>query len=376
MENTAGPTPGQERTPLVSLGLTWLTNSRSTLPQLAPRARSEAPLGLLPVKGRALVTGGGGFIGSHLCERLLDDGWEVYALDDLSTGSMRNIQHLMQRGDFHLVVDSVLKPAVVNELVHKCDVVYHLAAAVGVRLIVEQPVHTIVTNLEGTEVVLDHCSRFGKRVLVASTSEVYGDPRTEEPFREDDRRVYGPTTQKRWLYADSKAMDEYLALAYHQERDLDCVIVRLFNTVGPRQSGQYGMVIPKFVQAALAGTPLEIHGDGTQTRTFCHVLDTVAALRGLADEPAADGQIYNVGSPNRISIIELARRVLEETGSSSELVEVPYDQVYGLGIEDTLHRIPSIEKVGGAIGWAPERTLDEILADVVAFARADLASVG
>jgi UDP-glucose 4-epimerase len=322
------------------------------------------------------VTGGAGFIGSHLCERLLDDGCEVYALDDLSTGSMRNIQHLMQRGDFHLVVDSVLKPAVVNELVHKCDVVYHLAAAVGVRLIVEQPVHTIVTNLEGTEVVLDHCSRFGKRVLVASTSEVYGDPRTEEPFREDDRRVYGPTTQKRWLYADSKAMDEYLALAYHQERDLDCVIVRLFNTVGPRQSGQYGMVIPNFVQAALAGSPLEIHGDGTQTRTFCHVLDTVAALRGLADNPAADGQIYNVGSPDRISIIGLARRVLQETGSSSELVEVPYDRVYGLGIEDTLHRIPSIEKVGAAIGWAPQRTLDQILADVISFARADLASVG
>jgi nucleoside-diphosphate-sugar epimerase len=330
---------------------------------------------LLSVKGRALVTGGGGFIGSHLCERLLDDGWEVYALDDLSTGSMRNIQHLMQRGDFHLVVDSVLKRAVVNELVHKCDVVYHLAAAVGVRLIVEQPVHTIVTNLEGTEVVLDHCSRFGKRVLVASTSEVYGDPRTEEPFREDDRRVYGPTTQKRWLYADSKAMDEYLALAYHQERDLDCVIVRLFNTVGPRQSGQYGMVIPKFVQAALAEAPLEIHGDGTQTRTFCHVLDTVAALRGLMDEPSADGQIYNVGSPDRISIIELARRVLEETSSSSGLVEIPYDRVYGLGIEDTLHRIPSIEKIGAAIGWAPERTLDEILTDVIASMRSELTAV-
>jgi UDP-glucose 4-epimerase len=273
------------------------------------------------------------------------------------------------------VVDSVLKPAVVNELVNKCDVVYHLAAAVGVRLIVEQPVHTIVTNLEGTEVVLDHCSRFGKRVLVASTSEVYGDPRTEEPFREDDRRVYGPTTQKRWLYADSKAMDEYLALAYHQERDLDCVIVRLFNTVGPKQSGQYGMVIPKFVQAALAGTPLEIHGDGTQTRTFCHVLDTVSALIGLANEPAADGQIYNVGSPNRISIRELAGRVLEETGSSSELTVVPYDQVYGLGIEDTLHRIPSIEKVAEAIGWSPRRSLDEILADVIAFERAELATV-
>jgi nucleoside-diphosphate-sugar epimerase len=327
------------------------------------------------VKGRALVTGGAGFIGSHLCERLLEDGWDVYALDDLSTGSMRNVEHLMPHAAFHLVVDSVLKPAVVNELVHKCDVVYHLAAAVGVRLIVEQPVHTIVTNLEGTEVVLDHCSRFGKRVLVASTSEVYGDPRTEEPFREDDRRVYGPTTQKRWLYADSKAMDEYLALAYHQERDLDCVIVRLFNTVGPRQSGQYGMVIPRFVQAAIAGAPLEIHGDGMQTRTFCHVQDTIRALRGLVDEPSTDGQIFNVGSPDRISIIDLARRVLEEVGSSSELVEVPYDLVYGLGIEDTLHRIPSIEKVNAAIGWRPERSLDDVLADVIASTKSDLTPV-
>ena len=319
--------------------------------------------------GKALITGGAGFIGSHLAELLLAEGWEVWALDDLSTGSLDNVEHLRERPRFHLVVDSVLSPAVVNELVHKCDVVYHLAAAVGVRLIVEQPVHTIVTNLEGTEVVLDHCSRFGKRVLVASTSEVYGDPRTEEPFREDDRRVYGPTTQKRWLYADSKAMDEYLALAYHQERDLDCVIVRLFNTVGPRQSGQYGMVIPNFVQGALAGTPLEIHGNGSQTRTFCHVQDTVRALTGLVESPAADGQIYNVGSPDRLSILELAHRVLERTGSSSELVEVPYDRVYGLGIEDTLHRVPSIEKVGAAIGWAPTRTLDDILADVIAFER-------
>jgi UDP-glucose 4-epimerase len=236
-------------------------------------------------------------------------------------------------------------------------------------------VHTIVTNLEGTEIVLDHCSRFGKRVLVASTSEVYGDPRTEEPFREDDRRVYGPTTQKRWLYADSKAMDEYLALAYHQERALDCVIVRLFNTVGPRQSGQYGMVIPRFVGAAVAGTPLEIHGDGTQTRTFCHVQDTVRALARLIETPDANGRIYNVGSPDRINIIDLARKVLSLTGSSSELVFVPYDRVYGLGIEDTLHRNPSIDKIREAIGWEPERSLDEILADVIAHARAEGAAV-
>jgi UDP-glucose 4-epimerase len=324
------------------------------------------------VKGRALVTGGAGFIGSHLCERLLEDGWEVYALDDLSTGAMRNVEHLMPRGDFHLVVDSVLKPAVVNELVHKCEIVYHLAAAVGVRLIVEQPVHTLVTNLEGTEVVLDHCSRFGKRVLVASTSEVYGDHREELPLDETARRIYGPTTARRWAYADSKAMDEFLALAYSQERGLDCVIVRLFNTVGPRQSGTYGMVIPRFVERALTGSPIEIYGDGAQTRCFCHVQDTVRALTGLMDERTTSGEIYNVGSQERIGILDLARTVIERTGSSSELVHVPYDQVYEQGIEDMLHRIPSLEKVAGAIGWKPERTLDEILADVIAFTRREL----
>jgi UDP-glucose 4-epimerase len=315
--------------------------------------------------GKALVTGGAGFIGSHLCERLLDEGWEVFALDDLSTGSIKNVEHLTPRGDFHLVVDSVLKPAVVNELVHKCDVVYHLAAAVGVRLIVEQPVHTLVTNLGGTEIVLDHCNRFGKRVLVASTSEVYGDHREELPLEETARRIYGPTTTRRWAYADSKAMDEFLALAYHQERALDAVIVRLFNTVGPRQSGMYGMVIPRFVERALANTPLEIYGDGTQTRCFCHVEDTVRALTGLMREPSASGEIYNVGSEERIRIIDLAHRVVSATGSSSELEFVDYDRVYGQGIEDMLHRIPSIRKVRDAIGWAPERRLDEILGDVI-----------
>jgi nucleoside-diphosphate-sugar epimerase len=317
------------------------------------------------VSGKALVTGGAGFIGSHLCERLLDDGWEVYALDDLSTGSIRNVEHLTSRSDFHLVVDSVLKPAVVNELVHKCDVVYHLAAAVGVRLIVEQPVHTLVTNLGGTETVLDHCNRFSKRVLVASTSEVYGDHREELPLEESARRIYGPTTTRRWAYADSKAMDEFLALAYHQERGLDAVIVRLFNTVGPRQSGMYGMVVPRFVERALSNSPLEIHGDGTQTRCFCHVQDTVRALTGLMGEQDASGEIYNVGSEERIRILDLAQRVIAATGSSSELEYVDYDRVYGQGIEDMLHRIPSIEKVSGAIGWRPERTLDEILADVI-----------
>ena len=319
---------------------------------------------------KALVTGGAGFIGSHLSESLLADGWEVFALDDLSTGSIQNVAHLRERRDFHLVVDSVLSSAVVNELVHKTDVVYHLAAAVGVRLIVEEPVQTLVTNVQGTEVVLEHCNRFGKRVLVASTSEVYGDHREERPLDEGARRIYGPTTARRWAYADSKAMDEFLALAYHQERRLDCVIVRLFNTVGPRQSGQYGMVVPRFVERALGGRPLEIYGDGTQTRCFCHVSDTIRALRGLMDEPAVSGEIFNVGSQERIRILDLAQRVLDATESASGLAFVPYDQVYGLGIEDMFHRIPSISKIEDAIAWRPTQSLEETLADVIEHVRA------
>jgi UDP-glucose 4-epimerase len=315
---------------------------------------------------KALITGGAGFIGSHLAELLLDDGQEVWVLDDLSTGSLDNIEHLREREEFHLVVDSVLHSSVVNELVYKCDVVYHLAAAVGVRLIVEQPVQTLVTNLRGTELVLEHAHRFGKRVLVASTSEVYGDHREERPLVETDRRIYGPTTQKRWAYADSKAMDEFLALAHHAEHDLDCVIVRLFNTVGPRQSGQYGMVIPNFVQRALADAPIEIHGDGAQTRCFCHVSDTIRALAGLMKEGEAGG-IYNVGSEERISINALAQRVKDLTGSSSPIQYISYEDVYGIGIEDMLHRIPSTAKTNATIGWKPERTLDDILADVIAF---------
>ena len=321
-----------------------------------------------PLRNKALVTGGAGFIGSHLTELLLDEGHEVWVLDDLSTGSLANVEHLRDREGFHLVVDSVLHWSVVNELVYKCDVVYHLAAAVGVRLIVEQPVQTLVTNLRGTEIVLEHCHRFGKRVLVASTSEVYGDHREERPLEETDRRIYGPTTQKRWAYADSKAMDEFLALAHHIEHDLDCAIVRLFNTVGPRQSGQYGMVIPTFVQRALAGEPLEIHGTGEQTRCFCHVADTIRALAGLM-ERGRSGENYNVGSEERISIGGLARSVLELTGSASEIEHVAYEDVYGIGIEDMLHRIPSTAKVRAQIGWEPERTLEDILADVLTFER-------
>ena len=324
--------------------------------------------------GTALITGGAGFIGSHLAESLLDQGWEVFVLDDLSTGAHRNVELLRDRPGFHLVVDSVLSPSVVSELVYKCDVVYHLAAAVGVRLIVEQPVHTMVTNLQGTTTVLEYCNKFGKRVLIASSSEVYGDHREERPLEENDRRVYGPVTERRWLYADSKAMDEFLALGFHQERGLDCVIARFFNTVGPRQQGQYGMVIPRFVERALAGEPLEIHGDGTQTRSFCHVSDTIRAVRGLMGAESISGEIFNVGSTERIAIGELANRVLAATGSSSETVFIPYDRVYGQGIEDMLHRIPATEKVLAAIGWSPEHDLDRILADVIAEQRASVAA--
>ena len=322
--------------------------------------------------GKALITGGAGFIGSHLSELLLANGWEVFVLDDVSTGQLDNIEHLRSRRDFHLVVDSILAPAVVSEVVHKCDVVFHLAAAVGVRLIVEQPVHTIVTNVQGTETVLEYCSKFGKRVLIASSSEVYGDHREERPLEEGDRRIYGPTTEKRWLYADSKAMDEHLALSYHLERGLDTVVARLFNTVGPRQSGRYGMVIPRFVESALAGNPIEVHGDGTQTRSFCHVADTIRALAGLMDARELSGEIFNVGSSERVRIVDLAERIKAATGSASEIVYVPYDQVYDQGIEDTLHREPAIGKIREAIGWSPERNLDGILADVIAEHRASV----
>lgn len=318
---------------------------------------------------KALITGGAGFIGSHLAELLLSDGWEVYALDDCSTGSLENVAHLRENPHFHLVIESVLSPSVVSELIHRCDVVYHLAAAVGVRLIVEQPVHTLMTNIQGTETVLEYCARFGKRVLVASTSEVYGDHREEKPLHESARRIYGPTTARRWAYADSKAVDEFLALAYHDERALDCVIVRLFNTVGPRQTGQYGMVIPRFVASALEGTALEVYGDGAQTRCFCHVQDAIRALKGLMDERSLSGEIFNVGSSNRTSILDLAKSVIAATESDSGVAFVPYSQVYG-GIEDMLHRIPSIDKIKDAIGWEPTFDLQQILADVIRHAQA------
>jgi UDP-glucose 4-epimerase len=316
---------------------------------------------------KVLITGGAGFIGSHLAEHLLACGDEIFVLDDLSTGSSENVAHLMHDRGFHLTVDSVLHPAVVNELVNKADVVYHLAAAVGVKTIVEHPVRTLRVNLGGTETVLDACCKFGKPVLVASTSEVYGDHRSEDPLHETSRRVYGATTQKRWAYADSKAMDEFLALAYHEEASLAAVIVRLFNTVGPRQTGQYGMVVPRFVERALAGDPIEIYGDGLQTRCFCHVHDTIRALHDLmTDINRTSGEIFNVGANNQTSMLDLAKRITAITGSDSPMVHIPFNQVYGTGIEDMLHRVPCTEKIRETIGWVPEHSLGDILSDVIA----------
>lgn len=330
------------------------------------------PPGTHPQRPSVLVTGGAGFIGSHLCEALLSDGFEVFALDDLSTGRRENVEHLLTVDGFHLVIDSVLNEAVVNSLVHRCDLVWHLAAAVGVRLIVEQPVHTLVTNVQGTEVVLDLCARFGKKVLVASTSEVYGDHQSLMPLAEDERRIYGPTTVNRWAYAGSKALDEFLALAYHKERDLDVVVARLFNTVGPRQTGEYGMVVPSLIKRALTGEPLQVFGDGHQTRCFCHVQDTVRALTGLLESPRSSGEIYNVGNTHHIAMLELADRIIEMTGSSSSVELVPYEDAYGPGFEDMRHRVPDIQKIGVALGWAPERDLDAILTDVIAHERSAL----
>jgi nucleoside-diphosphate-sugar epimerase len=323
---------------------------------------------------KVLITGGAGFIGSHLSEYLLAEGDEIFVLDDLSTGSYENVSHLVNNPRFHLVVDSVLHPAIVNELVHKADVVYHLAAAVGVKTIVEQPVRTLRVNLGGTETVLDACCKFDKPVLVASTSEVYGDHRSEVPLSETSRRVYGATTQKRWAYADSKAMDEFLALAYHEEAALSTVIVRLFNTVGPRQTGMYGMVVPRFVERALAGDPIEIYGDGEQTRCFCHVQDTIRALRDLmTDLNRTSGEIFNVGANNQTSILGLAERIKQMTGSSSPTLHIPFNEVYGTGIEDMLHRVPCTDKVRETIGWVPQRSLEDILGDVIAGRRLEAA---
>src|SRR5580765_2309119 len=315
---------------------------------------------------RALVTGGAGFIGSHLSEALLDAGHQVLILDNLSTGSIDNIAHQKGRQGFEYFIDTVDNEPLLAELIDRSDVVFHFAAAVGVKLIVEQPVHTIETNVHGTEVVLKHANKKKKLVVIASTSEVYG-KNLDVPFREDADLVMGATVKHRWAYACSKAIDEFLALAYWKERKLPVIIVRFFNTVGPRQTGQYGMVLPSFVQQALAGKPITVFGDGTQQRSFTYIGDVVGCLLKLVSEPKAIGQVFNIGNGQEVSILQLAELVKARTDSKSEIVFVPYDKAYEAGFEDMPRRVPDLTKVRALVGYEPKVQLDEIITRVIEY---------
>lgn len=310
-----------------------------------------------------LITGGAGFIGSHLAERLLADGHQVTALDNLSTGSLANVAALEGYPAFKLVVDTVTDEPILDRLASQAEVIVHLAAVVGVRLVVEAPVQTITTNVGGTEAVLRAARRYRVKTLLASSSEVYGKG-IQAPFREEDDVRLGPTSRVRWAYAASKMVDEFLGLAYCQEYKLPVVPFRLFNTVGPRQTGSYGMVMPRFVGAALAGRPLSVHGDGSQTRCFCHVADVVRAICALVDEPRAVGQVFNVGATEEISILALAQRVIELLSSRSEIAFIPYQEAYGAGFEDMARRIPDTARIRQLTGWQPVHSLDDIILDV------------
>lgn len=310
---------------------------------------------------RVLVTGGAGFIGSHLCEALVGRGDKVFVLDDLSTGRFENIEHIP---GVTCIIDTTLNQEIVRDLVRGADVVYHLAATVGVRLVVEEPIRTILNNVEGTRTVLEETCRYRRRLLITSTSEVYGKG-SRKVFHEDDDRVMGATVLTRWGYAASKALDEYLALAYWHEKGHPVVMVRLFNTVGPRQTGRYGMVIPRFVQQALRNEPLTVYGDGQQTRCFAYVGDIVPALIQLMDRNDLRGEIFNLGSAEMVTIEALARRIIERSGSSSEIVYVPYEHAYGPGYEDMRHRMPSLAKIEKAIKYQPVTPLDAILDSVI-----------
>lgn len=313
----------------------------------------------------ALITGGAGFIGSHLAESLLNAGQKVTVLDDLSTGRYSNIAQLEGREGFRLIIDTVLNDALSEELIREADRVYHLASAVGVKLILEQPVKTIETIFRGTDVVLRHCTRFRKRVLLASTSEVYGKG-TTVPFREDDDVITGATCRHRWAYSCAKALDEFLALAHWRESRLPVVIARLFNTVGPRQVGQYGMVVPRFVEAALEGAPLTVYGDGQQTRCFCHVLDVVETLDNILEVPECLGKVINLGSDEEVSINRLAATIIELLSSPSKIRHVPFEEAYGEGFEDMLRRAPDLERARALLGYRPNRDLKTIILDVAA----------
>ena len=311
-----------------------------------------------------LITGGAGFIGSHLSERLLGEGNSVTVLDDLSTGRAENVAALRGKAGFDVVHDSVENAATVNLLMSRCDAVYHLAAAVGVKLVAEEPVRTIRTTIHGTEVVLEAAHRWGRRVLITSSSEVYGKG-SRVPFAEDDDVLMGATKFSRWCYAYSKAIDEFLGLAYHKQFGLPVVLVRLFNTVGPRQVGMYGMVLPRFVSSALANRDIEVYGDGTQTRCFCHVSDVVGALVKLMQTPGAVGQVFNLGSDEEVSINDLAKRVIALAGSGSSLKHIPYEQAYGQAFDDLPRRVPNLGRIRQAIGFAPKHKLDEIIRSVI-----------
>ena len=320
---------------------------------------------------RFLITGGAGFIGSHLAERHLQNGDEVYIIDDLSTGSMENIAHIKNHPGFHYALDSVTNQQLVAELVDLCDATYHLAAAVGVKLIVESPVRTIETNIRGTEIVLAHAAKKRKRVLITSTSEVYG-KRETIPFREDDDLVMGATNKGRWSYACSTAIDEFLAIAYWKEKKVPTVIARLFNTVGPRQTGQYGMVVPNFARQALEGKEITVYGDGSQSRCFTHVSDVVGALMKLMETTEATGEVYNIGGDQEVTILQLAERIKALTESSSKITFLAYDQAYEAGFEDMQRRVPDTTKLRNLIGYQPTFGLDEILKDVIAYQRQKL----
>jgi UDP-glucose 4-epimerase len=317
---------------------------------------------------KVLITGGAGFIGSHLAEKYLRIGHDVYVIDDLSTGTLDNIRHLQEdknhKEHLFVTIDNILNRDVMLELVGICDVVVHLAAAVGVRYILENPLTSIMTNIKGTEIVLELCNKFKKMVMIASTSEVYG-KHTHAPLVETDNIIYGPSTKFRWSYAASKLMDEFTALAYFRNKKLPVIILRFFNTVGPRQTGRYGMVVPRFVQQALRDDPVTVYGDGTQTRTFTYVGDVVEAIVGLMECPAAIGEVINIGGMEEISIKELAERIKTLAGSKSEIKFVPYDEAYTKDFEDMQRRVPSIEKVRGLTGWKPTTDLDNIIRSVV-----------
>ena len=322
---------------------------------------------------KVFITGGAGFIGSHLAERLLERGDQVLVLDDLSTGAMENIDPFIKRPGFEYRIGSATEPALVTELVDRADVTVHLAAAVGVRLIVEHPVHTIETNVRATEVVLEAAARKRRLAVIASTSEVYGKS-TQIPFREDDDLRLGPTIHSRWAYACSKALDEWLALAFWREREVPVIITRFFNTVGPRQTGRYGMVLPSFAAQALKGEPITVYGTGEQTRCFAHVKDAVEAVVRLIDCPAAVGHVFNVGTDEEITILELAERVKACAGSASPITRTPYDEAYAEGFEDMLRRVPDVGKLERVTGFRPRIPLARMIEDVVADRRARLAS--